>query len=131
MTELAAEVTPQKVNALLLNRTPTILHPEDADHALFQEIVAGVTSEVIPVTGEDPAEPIRSLAVWCISLGTASNLEAALFPEQQLGEDARAQQLLNRYLGVLADLRRRMGAGSAPRGKFPPAQAWPDPARTW
>lgn len=129
LTGLAADVDPRRVHALLLNRTPDVLDPESADHDLFVETVRGVAAEVVPLVGTDPAPgELRDLAVWAVTLGVASHLEAALFPEQQLGEDARSSQLLSRYLGVLAELRRIGPAGPAPRGQFPTAQPWPDPA---
>lgn len=127
LTGLAADVDPQRVHALLINRAPGLLEEESPDHALFLETVRGVASEVIPVVGPDPAPgQLRDLAVWCIALGVAAHLESALFPEQQIGEDARAAQLHRRYLGVLSQLRGDAGK-TAPSGSFPPAHPWPDP----
>lgn len=127
---IAADVEPERVHALLLNRTPRILDPNDPDHALFTETVRGVVAEVAPLVGQDPPPgPTRDLAVWATVLGVAHHLEAALFPEQQLGEDSRAETLLRRYLGVLADLRSRgNGGGQSPIGRFPAAPGYPDPA---
>jgi hypothetical protein len=131
LTGIAASVDRQRVLAQLLNRAPELLEDDPPNHALFIENVRGVASEVIPVIGTDdpPAGPVRDMAVWCITLGVAAHLEAALFPEQQLGEDGRAEYLRRRYLGVLADLRRQTGR-IAPMGAFPPAppEWWPEPA---
>jgi hypothetical protein len=127
LTGLAADVDPQRVHALLINRAPGLLEEGAPDHALFQETVRGVTSEVTPVVGPDPAPgQVRDLAVWCITLGVAAHLESALFPEQQFGDDSRAAQLHRRYLGVLSQLRKDVGK-TAPKGSFPAAQPWPDP----
>jgi hypothetical protein len=132
MGSLIDDVTPRRVRALLVNREPALLATADANHDLFTETVAGIAAEVVPIVGVDPAPgPIRDLAVWAITLGTAASLETGLYPEQQLGEDARARELRVRYLGVLSQLRARAGGGTNPRGTFPKAQAWPDPARTW
>lgn len=138
LTGFAAEVTPRSVRALLGNREPALLTDTDPNHDLFLETVAGVATEIVPLVGADPAAgPVRDLAVWCLTLGVAASLETALYPEQQLGEDARASELRIRYLSTLTELRARGAtAGSGPSGSFPAAPAYPDPveyypARTW
>lgn len=104
-TPLAEEITPERVQALLIGRTPGML--EDPEHyGLFTEIVAGITTEVSNIVGPSPAGWVRDSALWAITLGAAALIEESLFPEQQLGDATRAQQLQVRYLGVLADLRR-------------------------
>lgn len=134
----AAEVKPRSVRALLGNRDPAILKTDDPNHDLFTETVAGVATEIVPLVGVDPpAGPVRDLAIWCLTLGVAASIETSLYPEQQLGEDARASELRIRYLATLAELRERGAvAGSGPSGSFPPALPYPDPveqypARTW
>ena len=129
LSGIAGDVDPRRVRALLVNRTPALLDPENDDHDLFAETVAGVATEVVPLVGADPAAgELRDLAVWCITLGVAASLESGLYPEQQLGEDARASELRIRYLGVLSDLRSRSSAaGTGPQGSFPAPLPWPDP----
>lgn len=132
MGTLIDEVDSRRVRALLVNRDPALLNAEDPDHDLFTQTVAGVATEIVPIIGADPAPgPLRDLATWCLTLGVAASLETGLYPEQQLGEDARASELRIRYLGVLNDLRSRVGSGSRPRGSFPAATPWPDPIRGW
>lgn len=134
LTGLAALVDVTQVHALLLARNPALLDPGSSDHDLLLQTIAGVTTEVTPLVGDDPSPgQIRDLAVWCVTLGVAAHLEAALFPEQQLGDNARASQLNARYLGVLSDLRSRSTGGTKPRGNFPSPErgGWPDPARQW
>lgn len=128
VTGFAAEVTPKAVRALLINRDVALLNPEDPDHELFAETVAGVATEIVPIVGTDPTTgPVRDLAVWALTLGVAASLENALWPEQQLGEDARARELRIRYLSALAELRGRAGSAAGPSGAFPPALPYPDP----
>lgn len=132
LSGFAAEVDPRRVRALLVNRDPALLDPAHGDHDLFTETVAGVATEIVPIVGDDPAAgPVRDLAIWCLTLGVAASLETGLYPEQQLGEDARARELRIRYLALLNELRSRAGGGVGPRSSFPKPQAWPDPARTW
>jgi hypothetical protein len=132
---LAAEVLIDQVHALLLARAPLILETGSEDAALFEGTVTGITTEVAAITGSDPAVgDYRNLAVWAITLGTAAQLEAALFPEQQVGDQARAVILQRRYEALLA----RLGASSqadgevtsvpSPIGTFPDARCYPDPA---
>lgn len=132
LTGFAADVDPRRVRALLVNRDPALLEALDPDHDLFFETVDGVAAEIVPMVGEDPSPgPVRDLAVWCLTLGVAASLETGLYPEQQIGEDARARELRVRYLGVLNELRSRAGGTTGPHGQFPKALPWPDPARTW
>jgi hypothetical protein len=124
----AAHLDPRQVQALLVNRQVDLLNPASPEHDLYSQTVTGVATEIVPIVGADPAPgPVRDLAVWCLALGVAASLETALFPEQQLGEDARARELRVRYLAVRAELRGRAGSGSGPTGSFPPALPWPDP----
>lgn len=135
---LAAHVTKEMVNGLLLARAPEILDQESPEFALFEDTVRGVTTEVVPLAGSDPPEgPRRDLAVRAIAYGVAAEIEASLFPEQQQGEGARAVFLDRRYQALRAQLMAIPGdppeAGQTPVlgpvGSFPePARAYPDPA---
>lgn len=136
LSALALEVRLASIGALLLGRAPDVLDPANGDRfALLLESIAGVTAEVEAVTGPDPAPAARrALARRAIALGTAAELEAALFPEQQLGQDARAEILRSQYervLGVLQGQDLATGVVSvgpaAPRGSFPSARPYPDP----
>lgn len=126
MGTLTNAVDPRRVRALLVNREPALLDEDDPNHDLFTQTVEGVASELVLIVGEDPTPgPILDLATWCLTLGVAASLETALYPEQQLGEDARASELRIRYLAVLSDLRGRAGS-ARPIGSFPPAERWPE-----
>ncbi len=132
---LAAEVKVDVVDSLLLGRAPSFLDPNDSRHDSYLQVVKGVATEVTAVVGSDPQPPVRDLAVWAITLGAAAYIEASLAPEQQLGgEDGAADVLQRRFLGVLAQLRGLPGVAAAgalptagPRGSFPAARAYPDP----
>lgn len=131
---IAAEVTVEQVHALLLARTPAILDTSSSDYALFETEVESITAEVVTITGSDPEGAYRDLAVRAIAVGVAAQIEWALFPEQQLGDTARAVVLEARYEKLLA----RLGAASAaagdmptvarPVGSFPAARGYPDAA---
>jgi len=136
---IAAAVSKDQVSALLLARAPQLLDSETEESTLFEETVRGIATEVIPLAGANPDPgPRHDLAVWCITLGTAAQLEAALFPEQQgPGDLGRAAFLERRYLRALAQLQAiplgengEDGATPAlgPVGDFPPAERFPDPA---
>lgn len=132
---LAGDVLVDQVRALLLNRRPDLLD-EDAsptEHALYIQSVRGIATEVTAVVGDSIAGGKRDTAVWCITLGVAHLIEAALFPEQQLGEFARAEVLRRRYESVLALLGRQNDDSGVvpplgPIGSFPPPMPYPDPA---
>ncbi|MEJ7846433.1 MAG: hypothetical protein WKF93_12390 [Acidimicrobiales bacterium] len=136
MSELAAEVRQEDVQVLLVNRKSRVLGSESGQQALFEQSVKGVASEVIAVVGAaPPVGALRDLAVRCITLGVAAELEAALFPEQQT-ENGRAVILERRYLRLLGQLdAASSGAeGALPdaghaAGVFPPPTAYPDPVR--
>lgn len=131
-----ADVTPERVHALLLQRAPRLLDAGSTQQQLFLQHVAGVASEVLPLVAADSTnDSLRHMASWAVVLGVAANVEEALFPEQQLGDDSRAASLRARYLGVLASLRAMPGilptaGGALPAGRFPavPCPAYPDPA---
>lgn len=132
---LAADVDPQQVHALLLARQPAILDEDSEEHALFEAEVKGITTEVVAVTGDEPAAgPYRDLAVRAIEVGVAAQIEYALFPEQQLGDTSRGATLQARFERLLAQLGASADAGGAlptigrPGGSFPAARAYPDPA---
>lgn len=137
LTGLAALLDEQDVRSLLLERSPQLFaDPKRA--VLLRNIARGVGAEVEQITNGVPDNPaVLRLAVWAVALGVASNVETALHPEQQLGDQARAQLLQARYLGVRAQLAQAAGTGTggaggpvaAPRAAgFPPAQGWPEPA---
>ncbi|GAB3867373.1 hypothetical protein GCM10028801_41210 [Nocardioides maradonensis] len=145
---MLAEVTQVKVKGLLQQRDPDILDPNLPDQVPFFEArVSGAARQVVLLTGPDPvAGPVRDLAVEAIAVQTASEIEYAEYPEQQTaGDSGRGYHLHQRYLELLAELRKVIennggvptdgGAGgiststARPRGNFPPAQCYPDPVR--
>lgn len=132
---LAALVTPNMVRAHLVGRDVRILRTIDQSHEQFLDFVRGVSLEVEAVVGRDLDDgEKRRMAVWAITFGVAAHLESALFPEQQLGDDGRADWLMQRYLGLLSALRNLSDTGTdtggvpSPTGYYPPAEAYPDPA---
>ena len=136
LTGLAAAVDLRQVNALLLARATQILDPAHEDHDLALETIRGVATEVAPIVGQNPSPgPRRDLAVWAITVGSAAQLEASLFPEQQgPGDLGRAAFLGQRYRDLLAQLRgtpEQTGDDQGPvrpRGRFREARPYPDPA---
>ncbi|RYZ31624.1 MAG: hypothetical protein EOP01_02985 [Propionibacteriaceae bacterium] len=112
-SHLAAALKRDAVLAHLLARTPELLQREDFE-AVYAAEVEGIAAEVIDIAGDpelaDAASPLRLRA---LSLGVASSIESSLFPEQQLGDSGRADQLRARFVAVLAQLRGRYPDGPA------------------
>lgn len=108
---LVALATPERVRSLLIARPPELLTAADESSlSLYLATATGIASEVRAIIGALPEPVVLDLAGWATTLGTASSIEDALYPEQGgLGETNRAQRLQTRYLGVLADLRRAAG----------------------
>lgn len=135
---IAGDVLIGQVRALLLNRSPDLLDEaaSPTEHALYVESVRGIATEVTALVGASVSGGKRDTAVWAVTLGAAYLIEAALFPEQQLGEFARAEILRRRYEAVLAMLQGQSDTTGvvpppAPLGTFPPALPYPDPATVW
>lgn len=136
---LSEDVTPTGVEAHLVGRPVGILIDSPENLALFESLVGGITTEVVPLVGEDPDPgPKRSMAVWAITIGTAAMIESSLWPEQQgPGDLGRANVLTAKYEALLAQLRSSFapteGAALAngPRGTFPDPCDYPDPARSY
>lgn len=137
---LGADVTTEMINGLLLARAPRILDEGSEEYSKLVDAVSGAVVELVPLVGTDPAVgPRRALAVRAVSYLAASEIESALFPEQQgPGDAGRAGYLSRRY----QELRRQLAdmpaedppsAGQTPvigpAGCFPPPpNAYPDPA---
>lgn len=138
-------VTQAVIGGLLQQRQPEILESDDSDQvARFEARVSGAAVEVLVLTGLNPVPgPLRDLAVEAIACETASGIEYAEWPEQQAqGDQGRGYYLHQRYLELLARLREYALAGAfgpdgalgllgqpRPRGRFPKALPFPDPAR--
>lgn len=133
------DVTQVRVAGLLQQRRPTILDATDpAEVAKFEAIVRGAAVTVVLLVGEDPETGLlRDLAAEAIALETASQIEYAEFPEQQVpGDQGRGFHLHERYLELLAQIRGYVESGTVsgavgvpkPVGSFPVARAYPDPA---
>lgn len=140
---MLADVTQERIKALLKERQPAILDSGDAEQlALFEAQVRGAAVEVVLLTGDSPdAGPIRELAVTAIAYQAGSEIEYASYPEQQApGDIGRGYHLHQRYLELLAKLTRLTGGGittptagvGSPQGSFPPPECEIDPAlREW
>lgn len=142
MRPLALEVRLASVKALLFARQSDILDQDNVEQfPLFLVLLNGIAIEVETVVGTDPQDAaIRSLAVQAITYSVAAQIEFAAYPEQQLGDSARANQLLARYEAIMARLRAVVAEGvegalpavvTGPRGSFPSARPYPDPAECW
>jgi hypothetical protein len=140
MRPLALEVRLASVKALLFARQSDILNQDNAEQfPFFLELLNGVAIEVESVTGTDPQDAtIRSLAVQAITLGVAAQIELAAYPEQQLGDSARAGALQARFDKIMARLGAVVGtdaegalppAAGRPRARFPKSQPYPDPVQ--
>lgn len=138
--DLARELGWNTVNAHMLGRAPDVLDPEQPERfVLFLTALDGVAAEVTAIAGPTPTGTARSLALRAMGLGVARDLEESLFPEQQLGDDSRAEYLRRRYeevLGMLRALNPGTGLSTSPLGPvgtFPAARGYPDPAErcTW
>ena len=104
---ILGDVTTEKVAGLLQQRQPEIFDPEDPDQVNRLEArIRGAAVEVLLLTGANPpAGPVRDLAAEAIALQTASEIEYAEFPEQQVaGDHGRGYHLHQRYLELLARL---------------------------
>lgn len=144
LTGLLGDVTQSRVAGLLNERRPGILDSEDPDQvARYEARVRGAAVQVVLLTGLDPIQgAVRELAVEAIACQTASEIEYAEYPEQQVaGDDGRGYHLHQRYLELYAQLQRIIdNAGGVvppdgttsvrgrPRGRFPAPQPYPDPA---
>lgn len=139
MRPLALEVRLASVKALLYARQSDLLDQDNVEQfPLFLELLNGAAIEVESVTGTNPTDTaVRALAVQAITYNVAAQIEFAAYPEQQLGDAGRANQLLARYEAIMARLRTVVAEGAegalpvavtGPRGFFPPARAYPDPA---
>lgn len=135
LTGLAAEISARMLQGHLVNRAPEVVDPGSEYFPLLVDHLKGIAAEVTAIVGTAPTGQRRDLALSAIGIGVARNLEEAVFPEQQLGDNTRAEQLERRYLSLLKLLRETTGdpgegsgaaAASAPLGTFPPAP--PDPA---
>lgn len=118
LTGLAALVSARRIQGHLINRPPGLLEPDDTNFPLvlghLQDIAAEVSASIsCPLEGK-----VRELAVAAVAIGVARNLEEAMFPEQGIGDSARAEQLERRFLALLRLLARACGDtgadGSAP-----------------
>lgn len=106
MSLLADLVSKDAVRAQLTARQPELLDdPEGEFYGLFDYSLEGIAAEVAAVTGDLPPEFCRALAVQAVVLGTAMSVESAMFPEQINGDSSRAEQLRDRYIAVLAQLK--------------------------
>ncbi|MBB3041019.1 hypothetical protein [Nocardioides soli] len=142
MRPLALEVRLASVKALLYARQSDILDQDNVEQfPFFLELLNGVAVEVESVTGTNPQNgTVRALAVQAITYGVAAQIEFAAYPEQQLGDSARAGQLQGRFTELLDRLRAVVAEGAegalpasvgGPRGSFPPARPYPDAAERW
>lgn len=136
LTGMLADVTQAKVAGLLRQRQPDILDAADADQlAVYEERVRGAAVEVVLLVGSDPTPgPCRDLAVEAIALQTASEIEYAEYPEQQVqGDVGRGYHLHQRYLELLKVLQRLIDAGTVAPGDGatptvpPPLSSFPPP----
>lgn len=134
LSALAQEVDPDSVNALLLARAPDVLDEDDERHGLYLEALEGASAEVEAVAGPDP-QPLarRRIALRAIAFGVAADLEESLFPEQNVGDGARAAYLRRRYDELIKLLQAQDAVGLAPAvpaplGNFPLPSRYPDPA---
>lgn len=108
MSGLADLVNRDAVLAQLTARDPDILDESNERANLFVYALDGIAAEVAAVVGGDglpPAGVTRDLAVQAVVLGTAMSVESSLFPEQINGDSSRAEQLRDRYVALLAQLR--------------------------
>lgn len=148
LTGIRGDVTRNRISGVLLERDPELLDGDvPAQVEQYENLVRGAAISVVLLTGADPPTgSIRDLAVEAITLETASAIEYAEYPEQQVqGEDGRGYWLHQRYLEKLAEVRQIIAdAGGVvppdgepvrptghviPRGNFPAALPYPDGAR--
>ena len=106
MNLLATLVDKDAVRAQLTARSPELLDdPDGPTYGMFDRVVEGIAEEVAAITGDPPPDSVRGLAVQCVVIGSAADIEASLFPEQLLGDSSRAQYLRDKYVALLAQLR--------------------------
>lgn len=141
------DVTQEEVKGSLLERDPELLDSDVPRHVVaFEQLVKLAGAQVRVIVGTDPpAGPIRELAAQAIAVETASLIEYAEYPEQQIqGEDGRGYFLHQKFLELLGTLSAWVasyggtvpedgGVAPAPRqglprARFQAASPYPDPA---
>lgn len=141
------DVTQETVRGSLLERNPELLDSAVPRLVVaFEQLVTLAGAEVRIVVGPNPpAGPIRELAALAIATETASLIEYAEYPEQQLqGGDGRGYFLHQKYLELLGSLRAWVAAHGGtvpddggvapaplqglPRARFQGPTPYPDPA---
>lgn len=148
LTGIRGDITRERLSGMLLERDPELLDGDVPEQVTqYENLVRGAAISVVLLTGADPPTgSIRDLAVEAISLETASAIEYAEYPEQQVqGEDGRGYWLHQRYLEKLGELRQiiddaggevppdgepvRPRRHGIPLGNFPDPLPYPDGAR--
>lgn len=143
---MLAEVTQSRVAAHLVKRDPEIIDADIPEQLpIFEDVVRGAAVQVVLVVGEDPIPGrVRNMAVEAVALEAASQIEYASYPEQQsTGDTGRGHYLHQRFLELLAELRRivednggvvpdddqviPVASAPRPRARFPEARRYPDP----
>lgn len=140
------DVTQEEVKGSLLERDPELLDSDVPRLVVaFEQLVKLAGAQVRVIVGTDPpAGPIRELAAQAIAVETASLIEYAEYPEQQIqGEDGRGYFLHQKFLELLGTLSAWVasyggtvpedgGVAPAPRqglprARFQGASPYPDP----
>lgn len=132
MTVLERLVPIEFVQAEMAGRQPQLLEEGGKHRTVYEHLLRQRAVEVTAICGDPPPKDVVDLAVTCVVLGTAMALESSLFPAQLNQDNARGQQLRDRYVAVLADLRRKVSDGDAfTISTLPPAPPNPYPWGEW
>lgn len=106
---------------------------DDGRGAVVERVVWGWLVEVLTAT-ERPSPVPDQLFAWALELGAIAHENPAGLSSKGFGDvtEAYSEERRRALLATIAgsDLGNGVGsaAGTRPRGSFPPAQAYPDPA---
>lgn len=132
MTVLERLVPIEDVQAEMAGRQPQLLEPGGKYRMVYENLLRRRAVEVAAICGDPPPKDVVDLAVTCVVLGTAMALESSIFPAQLNQDNARGDQLRDRYVAVLAELRRKVSDGDAfTISTLPPAPPNPYPWGDW
>ena len=137
---LADAVDSTTIQSLLLSRAPDFTVNDAVGHELLEKAALSVAQEVAPLAGQTTDTQRWNLAIRAVALGSSLAIEAAMYPlEAGLEQTGLSRSLERRYFAVIAQLdgrlsddaagQREPGDPPSPRGSFPPARCYPDPAR--
>lgn len=123
--------SPALFSAADLNSLPGVSGVTDEQATMVERIVWGWLKPVLGLTDRPTPVPDEVFA-WAVELGAIAYANPNGLSYYQLGEERSGFSAERRVeiLGEAASGGQAASSAGRPRGCFPPAQAWPDPATT-